>query len=640
MEATRLQVFLHAFLAVAFGAVPAYVARMGHARIAALLTSVFSAGITLGYGAVPTQVTRALVAHVGLSTRPSESGASAAPPAGPAATAPAQASASPYGSESNQLRVLRSSEFEMFGERTGERASVPRPQTSRPSSVCGTGVERRLCSADDVDPGAAPAPDGNWMVGLRAPDLPVHASVRVERFFRYLTESTGGRKLFRGWLKRSGRYHDVVARALHDRGLPQDLEALVFVESGYSPTAVSSEGAAGLWQFMPGTAHVYGLAVDEDFDERRSIEKATEAGTRYLSDLYERFGSWELAMAAYDMGYGRLTQRVQELSTNDYWTLSLVRGAIPDEALAYVPKIIAVALLLRNLDRFGFDEVQQEAPTMSSELEVPGGTPLRIVARAAGTSVERLRLLNPELLTGFVPDRGGGISLHVPSRGVARANTMLPRLLSHWHAGAEERVDDGFDWGADDVGPPMPRRAPRTSSLWNDPLAARPPAEMQDQEASERDGPGDSAEGETVLLFYRVDDGETLSGIARRFGIRSARVVSDNRLDPGAKLQKGMLLKLHVPRTALSRLASERPLDDSQYAPPVHLDGGANPDDESTVAAPAPAPVPELHVPHEEIDPFAPRQPPVSPRVKHSHGGHSSGRRSMADFPEFFPRQP
>lgn len=143
-----------------------------------------------------------------------------------------------------------------------------------------------------------------------------------------------------------------------------------------------------------------------------------------------------------------------------------------------------------------------------------------------------------------------------------------------------------------------------------------------------------------MLLFYRVDDGESLAGIARRFGIRSARVVSDNRLDPGAKLQKGMLLKLHVPRTALSRLASERPLDDSQYAPPVHLDGGMNPDDEPTVAAPAPAAVPELHVPHEEIDPFAPRQPPVSPRVKHSHGGHSSGRRSMADFPEFFPRQP
>jgi membrane-bound lytic murein transglycosylase D len=618
---------------------------MRYARTAALLTSVFSAGITLGYGAVPTQVTRALTSRVGLTApaEPTSGPVAAGAPRDPGASAlPASTSHNP---ESSELQVLRSPEFEMFGERTAEHApAVPRPQTSRPSSVCGSGPERRLCNADDVDPGSAPAPEGNWMVGLRAPDLPVHASVRVERFFRYLTESTNGRKLFRAWLKRSGRYPHVGARAPHDRGMPQDLEALVFVESGYSPTAVSSEGAMGLWQFMPGTAHVYGLAVDEDFDERRSVEKATEAGVRYLSDLYERFGSWELAMAAYDMGYGRLTQRVQELSTNDYWTLSLVRGAIPDEALAYVPKIIAVALLLRNLDRFGFDEVQLDPPMTSSALDVPGGTPLRIVARAAGTSVERLHQLNPELLSAFVPDRGTTIPLMVPSRGVARANTMLPRLLAHFHPGAggdEGGVDDRFDWGSDELLPTPARRAPRTS-LWNDSMttqpAARPSLEMPETAEREPDDSA-SAEAETAVVFYRVDEGETLPGIARRFGIKTARVVTDNRLDPAAKLQKGMLLKLHVPRSAVSRLASERPLDDSQYAPPVHLDGGASPDDDSTIAAPAPPNgTPELRSPRDDIDPFAPAHP--GPRTKHPHTGRSSGRRSMADFPELFARKP
>jgi membrane-bound lytic murein transglycosylase D len=619
---------------------------MRYARTAALLTSVFSAGITLGYGAVPSQLTRSVASRVGLAG-PVEAASGPAPAGAPGARGTAQPAGASH--ESSELQVLRSPEFEMFGERAvaagGEHGpAVPRPQTSRPSAVCGTGPERRLCNADDVDPGSAPAPEGNWMVGLRAPDLPVHASVRVERFFRYLTESTAGRKLFRAWLKRSGRYHDVVARALHDRGLPQDLEALVFVESGYSPTAVSSEGAMGLWQFMPGTAHVYGLAVDEDFDERRSIEKATEAGTRYLSDLYERFGSWELAMAAYDMGYGRLTQRVQELSTNDYWTLSLVRGAIPDEALAYVPKVIAVALLLRNLDRFGFDEVQQDPPVTASELDVPGGTPLRIVARAAGTSVERLHALNPELLTAFVPDRGTTVPLHVPSRGVARANTMLPRLLAHFHpgaGGAEEGVDDRFDWGSEELLPTPTRRAPRTSSLWNEPMAQptpRPSFDMPETADRESDDSA-SAEAETAVVFYRVDDGETLPGIARRFGIKTARVVADNRLDATAKLQKGMLLKLHVPRSALSRLASERPLDDSQYAPPVQLDGGASPDDDTTIAAPAPANgAPEPRTPRDDIDPFAPAHP--GPRTKHPHGGRSSGRRSMADFPELFARKP
>jgi membrane-bound lytic murein transglycosylase D len=620
---------------------------MRYARTAALLASVFSAGITLGYGAIPTQMTRALTARVGLTPPILEappSPAAAGLAGAPAANAPAAAPS--YGSESSALQVLRSPEFEMFGERTGDpHAGVTRPETSRPAAVCGTGVERRLCKADDVDPGSAPAPEGNWMVGLRAPDLPVHASVRVERFFRYLTESTNGRRLFRTWLKRSGRYHDAVARALHDRGLPQDLEALVFVESGYSPTAVSSEGAMGLWQFMPGTAHVYGLAVDEDFDERRSVEKATDAATRYLSDLYERFGSWELAMAAYDMGYGRLTQRVQELSTNDYWTLSLVRGAIPDEALAYVPKIIAVALLLRNLDRFGFDEVDQDPPLMSSELDVPGGTPLRMVARAAGTSVDRLRVLNPEILSPFVPDRGSSIPLQVPSKGVARANTMLPRLLAHFHPGAsDDRADDRFDWGTDELLPGPSRRAARASSLWDDPVtrqASRPPPEMQGPDANEREtDDGAPSEAETAVIFYRVDDGETLPAIAAHFGIKTARVVADNRLDPAAKLQKGMLLKLHVPRSALARLASERPIDDSQYAPPVPLDGGAN-DEDTTIAAPVPASgAPEVRPPRDDIDPFAPGHTFPGTRVKRPHAGRSGGRRSMADFPELFARKP
>jgi membrane-bound lytic murein transglycosylase D len=619
---------------------------MRYARTAALLTSVFSAGITLGYGAVPTQFTRSLTARLG-GTPSHEAGAVTASGSAPALAQAAPVASDPaFGSESSQLRVLRSPEFEMFGERTGERSVTPRPQTSRPAPVCGTGLERRVCNDEESSPspGALAGPDGNWMVGLRAPDLPVHASVRVERFFRYLTESTSGRKLFRGWLKRSGRYHDVVARALHDRGLPQDLEALVFVESGYSPTAVSSEGATGLWQFMPGTAHVYGLAVDEDFDERRSVEKATEAGTRYLSDLYERFGSWELAMAAYDMGYGRLTQRVQQLSTNDYWTLSLVRGAIPDEALAYVPKVIAVALLLRNLDRFGFDEVQEDAPMTASDLEVPGGTPLRLVARAAGTSVDRLRLLNPELLTGYVPDRGTPLALHVPSRGVARANTMLPRLLSHFHpGGAEDQVEEGFDWGSEEIARPLPRRMPRTA-LWDDPLGApapRTPPQAEPAETADRDqGDTGDQEAETVLLFYRVDDGETVPSIARRFGIKTSKVVADNRLDPVAKLQKGMLLKLHVPRSALSRLASERPLDDSEYAAPVHLDRGSAPGDDSTIAAPVAPSTPELRLPRDDGDPFSPPRAAPGTHGKHTHGGRSSGRRSMADFPELFERKP
>lgn len=161
-------------------------------------------------------------------------------------------------------------------------------------------------------------------------------------------------------------------------------------------------------------------------------------------------------------------------------------------------------------------------------------------------------------------------------------------------------------------------------------------------EAADRDSEGDAAapDSEAVLLFYRVDDGETVPSIARRFGIKTSRIVADNRLDPVAKLQKGMLLKLHVPRSALSRLASERPLDDSEYAPSVPIEAGTAPGDDSTIAAPAPASAPELRVPRDDGDPFAPSRAAPGQRIKHTHGGRSSGRRSMADFPELFERKP
>ena len=447
----------------------------------------------------------------------------------------------------------------------------------------------------------------------------------MERFFKYLTESTAGRKVFRSWLKRSGRYHDIVARHLQERGLPQDVEALAFVESGYSPTAVSSEGATGMWQFMAGTARAYGLAVDGDYDERRSVEKSTDSATRYLSDLYERFGSWELAFAAYDMGYGRLTHRIQDVSTNDYWTLSLVPGALPDEALAYVPKVLAVALVLRNLDRFGFDDVPTDSPVSVSDMEVPGGTPLSLVARAAGTSVDQLRMLNPEILTSTVPDRLTPLSIHLPSRGLARASTMLPRLLSRWRPQeSDERVDDGFDWGTDELAPVRRRTAP--SGPWNDPLAASGRDAANESEPSDDPGADDPPAGAPVVVFYRVDDGETLAMIARRFGVRASRIIADNHLDPVAKLQKGMLLRISAPRAAVSNLASVRELPQDAYAPAARA---GEPIEKEPTASPAASPT-FLATPAAEHA--------HSSRVKHPHGGHVGSRSTADDLPDLFAR--
>ncbi len=590
-------------------------ARMALARTAALLVSVFSAGLSVGYGGLPAHRAAGLAVRLGLTP------ALQAPAESPRGPIPSDAptSVARLGLESDQLRVLRSPEFQLFES----RRDVPRPQLSLPAEVCGSGPERRVCSSEERAPGGST--DTSWLVGLRAPDLPVHASLRVERFFKYLTESTAGRKMFRSWLKRSGRYHDIVARHLQERGLPQDVEALAFVESGYSPTAVSSEGATGMWQFMAGTARAYGLAVDSDYDERRSVEKSTDCATRYLSDLYERFGSWELAFAAYDMGYGRLTRQIQDVSTNDYWTLSLVPGALPDESLAYVPKVLAVALVLRNLDRFGFDDVPMDPPLSVSDMEVPGGTPLWMLARAAGTSVDQLRTLNPEILSGSVPDRLTAPAVHLPSRGLARASTMLPRLLSRWRPQeSDERVDDGFDWGTDELAPARGRT--KQSGLWNDPLAASGRATSSESELSDEPGADDPPSGAPVVVFYRVDDGETLAMIARRFGVRASRIVADNHLDPVAKLQKGMLLRISAPRAAVSNLASVRELPQDADVPAARA---AEPTEKEPPSSPAASPPLPATPAAEHLHPS---------RVKHPHGGHVASRSTADDLSDLFAR--
>ena len=299
------------------------------------------------------------------------------------------------------------------------------------------------------------APEG-WS-DLRGPGMAVRPHPRVVAYLEHFARDAQGRRTFRHWLRQSGRYRDVVAQAFAKRNLPPGLAAVVFVESGGQPTAVSRAGAVGLWQFMPETARAYGLSIGPYVDERRSVGRSTEAAVAHLSDLYDRFLSWDMALAAYNLGYQGLVDRADALGHDDYWALADRPGGLPSETTAYVPKVLAVALLLSNLDRFGFDGVALAPPIEASELEVPPGTPLATVARAAGTSLATLKALNPELLRGALPADGDPLSLHVPSAGWARARIMLPRLLAE-RDGLEDDVAESFDWGRDELSSERPPR--------------------------------------------------------------------------------------------------------------------------------------------------------------------------------------
>jgi membrane-bound lytic murein transglycosylase D len=448
----------------------------------ALELGLVSIGLVAGYGFAGPPASAggagkggAPVAHIAAASAPSAAPLADAlgglPGLGPAAPALTPVSGGRHGAESPELRTLRAAEGELFPLAGAPNAPAPGVD---PFDL----LSDKLCGPDGCQGAAIGKGSGEWLKDLRMPDLPVRPDDEIHRYVRFFSETTRGRKIFSGWLRRSGRYRAVVTEALRDRQLPQDLHALVFVESGYSPTAASSAGAVGLFQFVPSTAKAYGLSVEGAIDERRSAQKSATAGAHHLQDLYERLGSWDLAFAAYNMGYQGMLSRMQELGTEDFWELSALPGALPRETQLYVPKILAVALVLRNLDRFGFDDVRPESAIAASELEVPPNTSLATLARAAGTSVETLRELNPELATNTVPRKSGAspVIVRVPASGLARARTMLPRLLDPLDRDAlENRVGPSFDWGTDEV--------PRDGKA----------AKQAAKEAAERDAAKDAA---------------------------------------------------------------------------------------------------------------------------------------------------
>ncbi len=322
--------------------------------------------------------------------------------------------------------------------------------------------EKTLAAVDGAAIEAAPKPKApkreprawepppSWLTNLQPIDLPIDRPERVGRALQWLTGTERGRDFAIAGIRRSGRYAAEISRMLYARKLPRALLAVAMVESGFKPDAVSPAGAAGLWQLMPATAQDAGLVVADHYDERRGFEKATGAALDLLGALHLSTGSWDLALAAYDLGLGRLRKTLARYDADDYWTLVETEGALPDETRAYVPMVLACALLLENLDAFGLEGVERDRPAPAVDLEVPAGTKLAVVARAAATSLVALRALNPEILAGdAVPDEA--LSLHLPADGLSRARVMLPTLLA---GGADFEpwtlsVPADFDWGGD-----------------------------------------------------------------------------------------------------------------------------------------------------------------------------------------------
>lgn len=346
---------------------------------------------------------------------------------------------------------------------------------TRPWSTAGE-AEPEVAAIEERAPESGPV----W-------DLPNLDHPRVDYFVEVFTGSARDR--FERYLERMGRYQPMISAKLAERGMPQDLIYLALIESGFDPKAYSHAHASGLWQFISGTGRRYGLDMNRAVDERNDPERATDAALDYLEDLYAQFGSWYLAAAAYNTGEGRVSRvmrRVTGSERGNEYSYYEIRDHLPRETRDYVPLMVAAARIAKEPHKYGFAHLEPEPPLAYDSVTVEPATPLATIAKAATTTVDELKRLNPHL------------KLH-RTRNDMRSAVRVPEganraFAANWPTVREERV---------------------------------------------------VAQAEPTVERYRIRRGDNLIGIARRHGVSVSAIKQANGLR-GSRIRAGSVLRIPV----------------------------------------------------------------------------------------------
>jgi membrane-bound lytic murein transglycosylase D len=306
-------------------------------------------------------------------------------------------------------------------------------------------------------------------------DIPIELNGSVEDYIEYFQVRI--RDKFELWLARSGRYLPLMQEIFKQHGLPGDLVYVALIESGFNPYAYSRQHAAGAWQFIKGTGKKYGLKIDHWVDERRDPLKSTDAAARYLKDLYDLFGSWPLAMAAYNAGEGKIQRALTRAKADDFWDLRSTRY-IRKETKGYVPKFMAATIIAKDPKRYGFS-LDYHDPMTFDVVEVESSADLRVIAQILGTTYEDLKLLNPELRTEITPPNVKTYTVRLPTGTGSYFESIWPTI-------------------------------PEEKKL--------------------------------IGQTYRIRSGDTLAGIAKKFGASVDLIRQINRMEPGRMLVAGQTL--------------------------------------------------------------------------------------------------
>jgi peptidoglycan lytic transglycosylase D len=373
-------------------------------------------------------------------------------------------------------------------------------------------------------------------------DLPLMMTDQVAGYINYF--SNRGRGTFEHALARSGRYEDMIRRVLQEQGVPQELIYLAQAESGFHPLAVSRAGARGMWQFMGSRAKGYGLEHSWWVDDRQDPEKATRAAARHLKDLYNQFGDWYLAMAAYNSGPGTVQSAVKRTGYADFWEL-YDRNVLPKETRNYVPIIVAVTIMAKNPAQYGLDSVVKEKPVAYDTVKIGYPIDLRLAAECVDATAEDLLDLNPSLLRLTTP-KDRDFELHLPSGTADKFQTAVAsipvdkRVWWRYHKvqGGETLAAIARTYHT------TPKAIAEANDLNGDALA--PETRLVIPIA-----PGKQTDTSTyahAITHYKVRQGDTVESVAENFGVSAKMLRTWNHLK-GSSLAGRKVLYLHLPVT-------------------------------------------------------------------------------------------
>lgn len=388
----------------------------------------------------------------------------------------------------------------------------------------------------------------------------------VELYFKYFTHER--RDLFERYLERASLYLPYARQVFRDKGLPDEVVYLAFVESGFNPNAYSTAGAAGMWQFMPYTGRKYGLQYDWWIDERRDPFLATQAAAEYLNKLYADFGDWYLAIAAYNAGEGKIGRAMKNTGAESFFELTQKNHELSEKAQLrretrhYVPKFLAVVKIMRNLKKLGFKPIDETCAVQLSNVKVKGGTDLLALANSCGIDWKKFASFNTAFTRQISPPDHVS-TVYLPSRHVAAANEFLSSAKSRPYAGwVAYSIKSGDSWYK------ISRKFDVPVTVLKGVNKNISSALRIGQQVMIPGGGGgsnavakDMSRSKTKSIAqarsnYRVQTGDTISAISRETGVSVRTIMEANGLSSKATLKVGQ--KLYLPDHTVSKTVASR----------------------------------------------------------------------------------